>query len=1135
MILVLLCMAWLPSLHAVALPWKVINPGSQTAFFDIHSELTSGKYEAASRKCEQAFVSAKGKDPDQLLFVITLAKIRIRQSQPEAGLRLLKWAKGRYDDVLKDKDAIAYLIEAYGELAAEVPDPEARQAIVRKLQLTYALLPESSSKRGALALRIASLLRLLNDPSSATWLDLATIGTDTECNTALRYFQERAYVAVKASDKLAAKGYLDSAATQLESCPDAMPEDQIAQHFIEHEYHYLLAELDGEDMGTLRSKLEACQGAIAVGNQMPEVHPALLDLCLYRMASIVGEMGNTEGALTYAQKALEGFQRRPYSPKNISNGFGELARWQHFLGRTEEALMNYRQALTTFPQTTPVDWRRQSTKQLNYIQALISANHFTEGEELTKVAEHDLLEHAPEDFFLRAKLHQTVGIGLAMQHKFSASVPSLLKAIELLDSMSAKPTLELAYCHAYLATSYLRLGDTTRSEEQSLSAQRTLLTNPGGTPLARASVLEVLADYLLDHQELETALDINEQFLNATLSNDAASQGIAPPPPCNGCPDIELTVSPWNTLKAVFQRVQILRAQASSTSTCELEQALKCTQRALATMYKLRRERSLEVDKLEFNKHWHVLFALGLETAQDLYRLRRDPAYLQQAFEIAEQSKAMLLMEALLENQALERDPQNAALVDKRQVLTAYISQLRKQLSDAGSSPTLSSALTTARRNLDEVNSQIQAQNPNYSDLVGAFTVITPSQLQPQLKQQQRALVEYFHADTLLHILIVTPDTVSAVVLPLSETFGEDLRHFTQSLHAYSGRDPEAELANLVASSAIVKAKVWDPIESLVRPFKRVTVIPDGPLSLLSFEALLLPSDAANAPKRLKDLRFLLDEHTISYDYSATYLASRRSEQARSDWRTLAVAPSFGENPIVSPLPNTVNGIERLAKDFSNVTALLEAEASKPSFITQAPEFDVLDIATHGSFDRGDFLQSALYFAPIGDDDSLLTVQELYRMKLRTQLAILEACESGLGDVREGEGVMSLARAFTYAGCRSVLMSLWDVAEAQSTREIMKAFYKNLCDGMPRDEAIAEAKRAFLGRARQEGGELAHLTHPYYWAEMVLIGDLTPMPKQVAKAQSSWTWIAIAGLGLMALTFVGFKFRNARRKSSNAA
>lgn len=99
----------------------------------------------------------------------------------------------------------------------------------------------------------------------------------------------------------------------------------------------------------------------------------------------------------------------------------------------------------------------------------------------------------------------------------------------------------------------------------------------------------------------------------------------------------------------------------------------------------------------------------------------------------------------------------------------------------------------------------------------------------------------------------------------------------------------------------------------------------------------------------------------------------------------------------------------------------------------------------------------------------------------------------------------------------------------------MKAFYKNLCDGMPRDEAIAEAKRGFLTEARHEAGDLAHLTHPYYWAELVIIGDLTPMPKQVARAQMPWTWIAVAGLGILALTFIAFKFRNARQKQNPAA
>lgn len=1135
-ILLLLCAPWWHMAQAEMLPWEVINLDARTAFFDIQSSLVSGKYEAAVQRGELAFAQCKRHPSDALLLIVTVARVKVRQTKPDEALQLLKWAQLQYSAQLKAPLALAYLLEAYGDLALEVPDAATRETTVRKLQHVHDILPIGNPRKATIALKVAMLMRLLGDPNSSQWLDAAEPSGEAPCDMTLRYLQERVYVAIKAKDRGAAKTFMDETRRALDDCPDAMPEDLIMQHFNEHEFHDLVADLDGEDMTTLSTKQAAIDAAIAVGRRMPEVHPALLDLCLNRMASIVGEMGNTAAAAEYAQEALDGSMRRPYAPKSLSSAYSELARWQHFLGRTQEALMNYRQALLSFPKTAPLDWKRQNTKQYNYIQALVSASAFAEAEELTKTAEQDLLLHAPDEYYLRARLQEAIGIGLEMQQKFAMSIPRLRKAIELYEQVPIKPNLEIACCKTSLAICYLQIGDTAEAAPHAQSALHILKSDMGGTLLERARVSEVLSDYFLMRRDMEMALATNQQFLSATISQDAASTD-AGPVSCNGCPDLQQTISPWNTLMAVVQRVQILRArQAGGGDTCELVQALRCTQSALATMYQLRRERAIEVEKLEFNKRWHVLFALGMETAHDLHQLTREPRYVQEAFEIAEQSKAMLLMEGLLENQALERDPQNAVLVDRRQVLTAYISQIRKQLAQSGTNPQLSIALTTARRNLEEVNRRIQAQNPNYSDLVNAFTVVTPTQLQPQLRDQQRALVEYFHTDSALHILVVTADTLAAVRVPLDATFGGQLRRFTQCLHAYTGRAPQEELAELVSTSAAVKQVVWDPIDPLVRAYHRVTVIPDGPLSLLSFEALLLPSTESDPTqsKKLRDLRYLLDVYTISYDYSGTYLASRRQVPASPEWRTLAIAPSFGDHASVEALPNTVHGVKRLARDYSNISTLLEAEASKPNFVTLAPNYDVLDIATHGSFDHGDFLRSALYFAPIGDSDSLLTVEELYRLKLRTQLAILEACESGLGDVREGEGVMSLARAFTYAGCRSVLMSLWDVAESQSTRQIMRAFYQNLCEGMPRDEAITAAKRSFLAQARSGSSGLAHLLHPYYWAEMVLIGDLTPMPKQVARAQLPWTFIAMTALGGLFLAVVTLRIRASQRRKARA-
>jgi hypothetical protein len=115
-----------------------------------------------------------------------------------------------------------------------------------------------------------------------------------------------------------------------------------------------------------------------------------------------------------------------------------------------------------------------------------------------------------------------------------------------------------------------------------------------------------------------------------------------------------------------------------------------------------------------------------------------------------------------------------------------------------------------------------------------------------------------------------------------------------------------------------------------------------------------------------------------------------------------------------------------------------------------------------------------------GGEDGILRLGEIYNLDLRAELVVLGACETGLGRLAGGEGVIGLTRAFLYAGATSVLVSLWPVSD-ESTSDLMVAFYDELLGGRPSAEALRQTKLRLLGR---------HLEYakPYYWSAFVLIG-----------------------------------------------
>jgi len=147
-----------------------------------------------------------------------------------------------------------------------------------------------------------------------------------------------------------------------------------------------------------------------------------------------------------------------------------------------------------------------------------------------------------------------------------------------------------------------------------------------------------------------------------------------------------------------------------------------------------------------------------------------------------------------------------------------------------------------------------------------------------------------------------------------------------------------------------------------------------------------------------------------------------------------------------------------------------------------AGRYRLLHLATHGQ--ANDELGDYSFLAFGGDRDSVqnefLYVRDLYDLSLLADLVVLSACETGTGEWQRGEGIISLARAFAYAGARSIVTTLWSVNDRRS-KELMIAFYGGLGKGMTREEALWRAKYEML--------ESDASAHPFFWAGYILIGE----------------------------------------------
>jgi CHAT domain-containing protein len=193
---------------------------------------------------------------------------------------------------------------------------------------------------------------------------------------------------------------------------------------------------------------------------------------------------------------------------------------------------------------------------------------------------------------------------------------------------------------------------------------------------------------------------------------------------------------------------------------------------------------------------------------------------------------------------------------------------------------------------------------------------------------------------------------------------------------------------------------------------------------------------------------------------------------------------------------NRLKPLVNAQEEVSNVINIFHGDifnnekATESNFKLNSEGYDVLHLAMHTIIDDEDPMYSKMVFS-MGNDstnDGYLNTFEIYNLNLKAQLAVLSACNTGSGKIRNGEGIMSLARGFIYAGVPSIVMTLWEVDD-KSGADIMTNFYSYLKDGQAKDKALQNAKLEYLSTASQLRA------HPYFWSAYVNVGNSNPLRK----------------------------------------
>lgn len=338
--------------------------------------------------------------------------------------------------------------------------------------------------------------------------------------------------------------------------------------------------------------------------------------------------------------------------------------------------------------------------------------------------------------------------------------------------------------------------------------------------------------------------------------------------------------------------------------------------------------------------------------------------------------------------------------------------------------------------------------------------------LQAKLLAPNEVLVAFFLGADRSDAWIVDRDGFGSLVLPARRDIEDQVQAALAELRAPRSR-------RTAALDALSKALKIDRLSQLPDG-TRLIVVPHGVLYDVPFEALTGT-----------DGRRLVERFAISYAPSASSLAFLRSEAPVLHPASTLIAignPRGGPGP----LPYSAGELHAIAGLFGRPVHVLEGDQATEGRVRDqvAGGARMLHFATHGMIDelRPDRSGLVLTANPPADD-GLLQMREVYAMRMDADLVTLSACETALGRNVMGEGVIGLARAFFYAGARSVVASLWDVDD-RSTARLMQRFYEHLRAGQPIDVALQQAKLSMI----RDGGQSAA---PFYWAAFIASGRTT--------------------------------------------
>ena len=518
-----------------------------------------------------------------------------------------------------------------------------------------------------------------------------------------------------------------------------------------------------------------------------------------------------------------------------------------------------------------------------------------------------------------------------------------------------------------------------------------------------------------------------------------------------------------------------------------------------------------EGSKLFLGERAKEIYEKSIRVALKLNEITKDQVYAENAFEFAEKSKVSVLLDALRDADAKQFAGISDSLLEQEKEIKIDLAFYDKSLAeeqqkgkeaDSAKISLWSDKVFVLKQKYESLISFLEREYKDYYNLKYESKTITVKEIQEKILDDKSGMIEYFVGDSSIYIYIIAKNYFNVLTIKHEDQFKDQVERMRDAIISMKDSKNSDKYSRYTDLSYILYTNLVMPaLEQLKKSGKSISnlyIIPDGILSYVPFEALLVSEVKSNNPKEFTDMEFLVKKYSVVYGYSSTLmydnLNKKRKEAPNSflafapvDFQGITPDKLRGVEDKISSLPaseSEVSSIQKLFKNKGNPKVYLKANATEATVKSkELSTYKYIHFATHGYVNEERPKLSGILFADDtakSAEDGILFSGEVYNLNLNADLVVLSACQTGLGKVVKGEGIIGLTRGFLFSGASNMIVSLWKVAD-ESTSKLMVDFYTHLLKNKSKSAALSETKRMMIKDPK--------LAAPYYWAPFILIGN----------------------------------------------